>query len=86
MLGSLYILMAAMLVIATPDTLQVRQMAEAARTHNPGIEVVVRTHNETEAELLRRDMIGRIFLGEHELALAMLEHVVARTGEAGGEG
>ncbi len=40
---------ARMLVIATPDTLNVRRMIEIARTVNPRIETVVRTHSEEEA-------------------------------------
>ena len=51
---------ASMLVIATPDTLDVRQMAETASLLNPDIEIVVRTHNEAEGELLRSEQrIGR---------------------------
>ena len=46
---------AAMLVIATPDTLGVRQMAQIARALNRSIEVVVRTHSEDESRLLRKD-------------------------------
>ncbi len=44
---------ARMLVIATPDTFDVRQMVETARTLNPGIEIVVRSHNEEEAAAAR---------------------------------
>jgi monovalent cation:H+ antiporter-2, CPA2 family len=40
---------AAMLVIATADPVDVRRMVETARLLNPGIEVVVRMHNEVEA-------------------------------------
>ncbi|GAA0745837.1 Kef family K(+) transporter [Ideonella azotifigens] len=69
---------AAMLVIATPDALNVRQMAEAARALNPQIEVVLRTHSEDESELLRRDKIGAVFYGEEELARGMLSHVLDR--------
>ncbi len=69
---------AAMLVVATPDTLGVRQMAETARTLNPGIEVVVRTHNEDESQLLRRDQVGTVFYGEEELARGMIAHVLQR--------
>jgi monovalent cation:H+ antiporter-2, CPA2 family len=69
---------AAMLVIATPDTLNVRKMVEIARTVNPRIESVVRTHSEEEAVLLERDKAGKVFLGEHELALGMTQHVLDR--------
>ena len=69
-----------MLVIATPDTLNVRKVVEIARTLNPAIEVVVRTHNEEEAALLQREHIGTVFLGEQELALGMTRHVLRRRG------
>jgi CPA2 family monovalent cation:H+ antiporter-2 len=69
---------AAMLVIATPDTFGVRKMAEVARMLRPAIEIVVRTHSDEEAELLRSENIGRIFMGEHELALGMTDHVLQR--------
>jgi CPA2 family monovalent cation:H+ antiporter-2 len=67
---------AAVLVIATPDTFGVRQMIETARTLNPHIETVVRTHSEEEADLLRAEKAGKVFMGEHELALGMTRHVM----------
>jgi CPA2 family monovalent cation:H+ antiporter-2 len=70
---------ARMLVIATPDTLNVRQMITTARTLNPDIEVVVRTHNEAEARLLESENAGKIFLGEEELAQSMMRYVLERS-------
>lgn len=67
-----------MLVIATPDTFHVRKMVEIARTLNPAIETVVRTHNEEEAELLQKENIGQVFMGEHELAIGMTRHILER--------
>jgi len=67
---------ARVLVIAIPDTLKARRMIEIARTVNPRIETVVRTHSETEAALLEKENAGKIFFGEHELALAMTRHVL----------
>jgi monovalent cation:H+ antiporter-2, CPA2 family len=69
---------ARMLVIATPDMPNVRRMIEIARTVNPRIETVVRTHSEEEAALLEKENAGKVFLGEHELALAMTRHVLER--------
>jgi len=69
---------ARLLVIATPDTLNVRRMIEIARTVNPRIETVVRTHSEQEAELLEKEGAGKIFLGEHELATSMSQYVLGR--------
>jgi monovalent cation:H+ antiporter-2, CPA2 family len=69
---------ARMLVIATRDTLGVRQMATHARLLNPGIEIAVRSHNSEEARRLEEEISGRVFVGEHELALAMTHHVLER--------
>jgi monovalent cation:H+ antiporter-2, CPA2 family len=69
---------AAMLVIATPDSVGVRQMAETARRLNPDIEIVLRTHSEDESLLLRKDGVGTVFFGEEELAKGMMNHVLQR--------
>jgi CPA2 family monovalent cation:H+ antiporter-2 len=69
---------AAMLVVATPDPLNVRQMADTARTLNPGIEIVLRTHSEDESLLLNKDGVGTVFFGEEELAKGMTSHVLER--------
>lgn len=69
---------AAMLVIATPDPMGVRKMVETARSLNPRIEVVLRTHNEDESDLLRKEDLGTVFFGEEELAKGMMAHVLQR--------
>ncbi|TDP73353.1 YbaL family putative K(+) efflux transporter [Roseateles toxinivorans] len=68
---------ARVLVLATPDTVSVRKMIEVARTLNPGIQTLVRSHNEEEAQRLQADGAGRVFLGERELAQAMVREVLA---------
>ncbi|MEX2162709.1 MAG: YbaL family putative K(+) efflux transporter [Sulfuricaulis sp.] len=73
-----HIARAGMLVIATPDTFNVRKMVEVARTLNPAIEVVLRTHSEEEAELLQKENVGKVFMGEYELAQGMARHVLDR--------
>jgi CPA2 family monovalent cation:H+ antiporter-2 len=65
-----------MLVVAIPDTVNVRKMVEISRKLNPEIQVVLRTHNEEEAELLREESMGTVFLGEHELARGMTVHIL----------
>jgi monovalent cation:H+ antiporter-2, CPA2 family len=74
-----HIARARMLVIATPDTLNVRQMIATARSLNPNIETVVRSHNEAEAKLLEQEHAGKVFLGEEELAHSMARHVLERS-------
>lgn len=78
-----HIATARMLVIATPDTLNARQMIATARTLNPHIKTVVRTHSEAEARLMAeedkdqvKDEQVAVFLSEKELARAMVRHVV----------
>ena len=75
-----HVAQAAMLVVTTPDPLDMRQMVETARTLNPGIEIVLRSHSEQESELLRRDGIDQVFFCEEELAKGMSGHVLARLG------
>ena len=68
---------ARMLVIATPDTVGVRRMVETARMLNPPISIVIRTHSDDEAELLRKENAGTVFMGEQELAKGMTEQILA---------
>ncbi len=69
---------ARMLVIATPASVDQRRMVETARTLNPSIELAVRSANPEEAALVERELRGRAFVGETELAQAMLRHVLER--------
>jgi monovalent cation:H+ antiporter-2, CPA2 family len=75
-----HIARANMLVIATPDTMHVRQMVETARALNPDIIVLLRSHSEEEADLLTRDNIGSVFIGEQELANGMARHIMRHMG------
>lgn len=71
---------AGMLVIATPDTFNVRKIIEIAKTLNPTIEIVLRTHSDEEAELLETEKVGKVFMAEHMLALSMTSHILGRLG------
>ncbi|MBP6367059.1 MAG: Kef family K(+) transporter [Nitrosomonas sp.] len=73
-----HIIDAAMLVVATADPLNVRQMIDTARTLNPDIEIVLCTRSEDETKLLRKDQIGTVFFGEEELAKSMTHHILQR--------
>jgi CPA2 family monovalent cation:H+ antiporter-2 len=74
---------AGLLVVATPDIVKVRKIVEIARTLNPRIAVLLRTHSDEEAALLRREEAGEVYMGEHELALAMIRGVLKRYPDAG---
>jgi len=75
-----HIALAALLVVATPNTLDVRKMVEIARTLNPTIGIVLTAPNEEEALLLEADSLGKVFLGEQELAKGMTDYVLTQFG------
>jgi CPA2 family monovalent cation:H+ antiporter-2 len=71
-----HIARARMLVIASPDGLRAREMIDIARALKPNIGIVVRTHSDEEAELLRKERVEHVYVGEHELAAAMTRSTV----------
>ncbi|VTU25004.1 YbaL family putative K(+) efflux transporter [Variovorax sp. PBL-E5] len=77
-----HIARARVLVVATADAINVRQMIRTAHTLNPSIETVIRSHNEDEARLLTQETSATVFLGEQELAQAMAQAVVHRAAPA----
>lgn len=73
-----HIVNAAMLVVATPDMLDIRHIADTARALNPNIEILLRTHDEEESVLLRKEGVGTVFYGEEELAKGMSGYILGR--------
>jgi CPA2 family monovalent cation:H+ antiporter-2 len=71
---------ARILVLAMPDPVAARQTVEYARNTNPDLDIVVRTHSETERDFLQSQGVREAVLGEHELALEMARHVLQRLG------
>jgi K+:H+ antiporter len=71
-----HIARASTLVVATPDSPRARKMIDIARRLNPRIETIVRTHSDEEAELMRRERVDAVFMGEHELATSMIARVL----------
>jgi monovalent cation:H+ antiporter-2, CPA2 family len=69
---------AAMLIIATPDAMDIRKIVDIAKQLKPDIEVVIRTHHEDEYLRLKKDLSEAVFFGEEELAKGMSAHVLQR--------
>lgn len=69
---------AAMLIIATPDAMDIRKIVDIAKQLKPDIEVVIRTHHEDEYQRLQKDLGEAVFFGEEELAKGMSAHVLHR--------
>ena len=66
---------ARLLVVATPDMLAVRQIAQTAQALRPGVKVLLRTHSADEAELLTGANLGEVFYAERELAIGLADRV-----------
>jgi CPA2 family monovalent cation:H+ antiporter-2 len=68
---------ARLLIIAIPDMVGVRSAIDIARELNPGIQILVRSHNAEEAQMLRDEGVGEVFLPEDSLARAMANRALA---------
>lgn len=69
-----------MLILTMSDTMEVRKIIECAQTLNPDIEMLIRTHDEEEADLLQQDIHGKVFFAEAEIARNMGHYALARYG------
>ncbi|WP_250459381.1 YbaL family putative K(+) efflux transporter [Microbulbifer litoralis] len=67
---------ARIMIVAIPDALRARKMVEIARMLRPGIRTLVRAHSDEDAAMLRREQVGEVLMGEHELALSMSRHAM----------
>jgi CPA2 family monovalent cation:H+ antiporter-2 len=71
---------AKLLVIASPDSYAARRVLHLAREANPGIDTVVRTHTDHEREHFEKQSVGRVVMGERELALGMTDYALGSLG------
>jgi CPA2 family monovalent cation:H+ antiporter-2 len=68
---------ATLLIIASPDSYAARRVLDLARQANPRIDTVVRTHNDIEREHFEKVGVGRVVMGERELALGMTDYALS---------
>jgi CPA2 family monovalent cation:H+ antiporter-2 len=73
---------ARLIAIATPDGIQARRILELARAAHPDIDTIVRTHSDMERERLEQQGVGRVVMGERELARGMLKYALQSLGIA----
>ncbi len=71
---------ARLLVVTAPDAFQARAAIELARRVQPEIDIVVRTHSDSERTYLEGKNVGKAVMGEHELAEAMARYALERLG------
>ncbi len=81
-----HVMRACAMVVAVPDPFALNKILETARTLNPQIKIVARTHSDEDAERLRSERVDHVFLGEHELAAVMATRALElMSGNTGGK-
>ncbi len=71
-----HIMNARMIVIAVPDPVEVRCIADNARKLNPHVEIVLRTRSDSDLPRLRAEGLGIVFCAKEQLAKGMAHHVI----------
>lgn len=71
------------IIIAIPDMFRIRKVIEVSTALNPHVETIARTHSEEDANRLRSEKVGGVYMGEHELARSMAEHALKSLRDAG---
>lgn len=72
-----HIARAAILVIATKDSIDISKMVETARTLNPEVKIFIRARSSDEVELYEKEGWGKSFTPEDELAARLAGEVIA---------
>lgn len=71
---------AGLLAFAIPDSFQLRSALQIVREVNPELDVVARAHSENDMRQLEAMGVGRVVMGERELALQMGRYALQRLG------
>ncbi|GJE16148.1 YbaL family putative K(+) efflux transporter [Methylobacterium marchantiae] len=76
---------ARLIVIASPEAHTARRLVELAREANPGIDTLVRTHNDGERHYFEEQGVGLVLMAERELAFGMTLYALRSLGLKEGE-
>jgi CPA2 family monovalent cation:H+ antiporter-2 len=76
---------ARLLIVTTPNPYQARHIVSSARHSCPDLVTVVRTHSVPEMEYLRQQDVGRVVMGERELAYGMAHFALLTMGRSDDE-
>jgi CPA2 family monovalent cation:H+ antiporter-2 len=68
------------LLVTIGDTPTTRQIVEYAALHHPRLDIIVRTHSETERSVLHELGVGEAIFGEWETALELTRRALHRFG------
>lgn len=67
---------ARLLVISPMDILDIHKIVDTARILNPQIQVLVCAENKAEADLIRADHLGEVYLAKEEMAKNMSNYIL----------
>ncbi|KQP76954.1 sodium:proton antiporter [Methylobacterium sp. Leaf111] len=76
---------ARLIVVATPEAHTTRRIVELAREIHPGIDTLVRTHNDGERRHFEEQGVGLVLMAERELAFGMTLYALRSLGLKEGE-
>ena len=77
-LTSAYLERARLVLVAAPDAFQARAILALSKQLQPDVEVIVRTHSDEERAFLEQNGAAVAMIGERELAVSMMRHVLRR--------
>jgi CPA2 family monovalent cation:H+ antiporter-2 len=67
------------LIVAIPDAFEGGQVVAQARALNPKLYILARSHSDEETKHLEKHGASRVIMGEHEIAMAMLDDLPPHT-------
>ncbi|NJO22974.1 MAG: hypothetical protein HC868_08500 [Sphingomonadales bacterium] len=70
------------LLVAIPDGFEGGQVVAHARTLNPSLFIVARSHSDEETEHLKKHGASAVIMGEYEIARAMLANILPGDGSS----
>jgi CPA2 family monovalent cation:H+ antiporter-2 len=76
---------ARLLIVTTPDPYQARHIVKKAREERPDLQTVVRTHSKEERRFLKQQDVGRVVMGEEELAYGIAHFSLMAMGRSDDE-
>lgn len=76
---------ARIIIVATPEPHTARRLVELARELNPGIDTLIRTHNDAERRHFEEQGVGLVLMAERELAFGMTLYALRSLGLKEGE-
>ena len=69
---------AKLLIVTIPESSQVRRIVALAKRVNPKLDIIVRVHEDNEAQKIKKLGVGLAVMGEREIAFGLLAYALER--------